>query len=240
MLLELRGVRAGYGHLEVLHGVSLSVLPGEVAVVIGPNGAGKTTLLRVISGLLHASAGDVYFDGRRITGWSPEHIVGLGIVHIPERRQLFSSMRVEDNLLLGAYLRLRRGSRPEVNADLERVYSIFPRLAERRRQVAGTLSGGEQQMLALGRGLMARPRLVLLDEPSLGLAPLLVREVFSVIADLCRQGHTVLLVEQNARQALRIADTACVMETGRLVLQGSGSELLRARAVQATYLGIQP
>jgi branched-chain amino acid transport system ATP-binding protein len=239
MLLELHGIRAGYGHLEVLRDISLSVAPGEIAVVIGPNGAGKTTLLRVISGLLRASTGEVYFDGQRITGWPPERIVGLGIVHIPERRQLFSSMRVEDNLLLGAYLQLRRKARREVDDDLHRVYATFPRLLERRRQVAGTLSGGEQQMLALGRGLMARPRLVLLDEPSLGLAPLLVREVFSVIAELRRQGHTVLLIEQNARQALRIADTAYVMETGCIALKGAGSELLRTPAVQAAYLGIQ-
>lgn len=239
MLLELRGVHAGYGRLEVLHEMSLAVAPGEIAVVIGPNGAGKTTLLRVISGLLHASAGDVLFDGHPITGWPPERIVESGIVHIPERRQLFSSMRVEDNLLLGAYLQLRHGRRREVGADLERVYGIFPRLLERRRQMAGTLSGGEQQMLALGRGLMARPQLVLLDEPSLGLAPLLVREVFGVIADLRGQGHTVLLVEQNARQALRIADRAYVMETGRVVLQGSGSDLLRDPAVRGAYLGIR-
>ncbi len=239
MLLELRGVHAAYGHLKVVRDVSLTVTPGEIAVVIGANGAGKSTLLRVVSGLVPAAAGEVYFDGHHITGWPPERIVGLGVVHIPERRQLFSSMRVEDNLLLGAYLRLRREPRRAVDADLERVYAMFPRLLERRRQVAGTLSGGEQQMLAIGRGLMARPRLVLLDEPSLGLAPLLVRELFRVVVELRRQGHTILLVEQNARQALRIADSAHVMETGRIVLRGSGSELLAASAVQAAYLGVR-
>ena len=237
MLLELHAVEAAYGHLQVLHGVSLSVRPGEIASVIGANGAGKTTLLRVISGLVRPISGTVAFDGQDIAGWSPERVVALGIVHIPERRQLFSSMRLEDNLLLGAYLRLRREPRTAVEADLERVYAMFPRLRERRRQIAGTLSGGEQQMLAIGRGLMARPRLLLLDEPSLGLAPLLVRELFRVVGELRAQGHTILLVEQNARQALRIADTAYVMETGRIVLQGAGPTLLAAPTVQAAYLG---
>lgn len=237
MLLELQRVEAGYGHLAVLRGISLAVKPGELAAVIGANGAGKTTLLRVVSGLVRPSAGEVLFAGRTITGWPPERIVALGIAHIPERRQLFSSMRVEDNLLLGAYLRLQREPRRLVDADLELIYTMFPRLKERRRQLAGTLSGGEQQMLAIGRGLMARPRLLVLDEPSLGLAPLLVRELFRVIADLRSHGQTVLLVEQNARRALQIADSAYVMETGRIVLNGPGAALLAAPTVRAAYLG---
>lgn len=237
MPLDLRNVEAGYGHLQVLHGISLTINAGEIAAVIGANGAGKTTLLRAVCGLVRPTTGEIVFEGQRITAWPVERIVAVGIVHIPERRQLFSSMRLEDNLLLGAYLRLRREPRSAVQADLERVYAMFPRLRERRRQVAGTLSGGEQQMLAIGRGLMARPRLLLLDEPSLGLAPLLVRELFRVIGELRAQGHTILLVEQNARQALRIADTAYVMETGRIVLQGAGPTLLAAPTVQAAYLG---
>ncbi len=237
MPLEVHQVEAGYGHLKVLNGISLIVRPGEIAAVIGANGAGKTTLLRVISGLLRRTAGEIVFDGQTITGWPPERIVALGIVHIPERRQLFGSMRVEDNLLLGAYVRFWQESRPTIDADLDRVYTLFPRLKERRRQIAGTLSGGEQQMLAIARGLMGRPRLVLLDEPSLGLAPLLVRELFRMIAELRLQGHTILLVEQNARAALRIADSAYVLENGRVALEGPGPALLTDSKVQAAYLG---
>jgi len=237
MPLEVRGVEAGYGHLKVLRGISLSVKPGEIAAVIGANGAGKTTLLRVLSGLLRPMAGEILFDGQSIAGWPPERIAALGLAHIPERRHLFGALRVEDNLLLGAYLRFRREPRAAIQADLERMYTLFPRLQERRRQFAGTLSGGEQQMLAIGRGLMARPRLVMLDEPSLGLAPLLVRELFRVIAELRAQGHTILLVEQNARQALQIADSAHVMETGRIRLHGPGNALLASPVVQAAYLG---
>lgn len=237
MPLEVRNVEAGYGRLNVLQGISLSVQPGEITAVIGANGAGKTTLLRVISGLLRPVAGEVTFDGRNITGWPPERIVALGLAHIPERRQLFTSMRVEDNLTLGAYLRFGREPRSKIDADLERVYTFFPRLRERQAQIAGTLSGGEQQMLAIARGLMGRPRLLLLDEPSLGLAPLLTRELLRVILDLRAQGHTILLVEQNARQALRFADSAYVIENGRVVLHGAGPALLTDPMVQAAYLG---
>jgi branched-chain amino acid transport system ATP-binding protein len=236
-MLELVGVSAGYGRLLALREVSVEVPAGRVAAVIGANGAGKTTLLRVISGLLPPRSGHVRLNGQDITGWSPEWVVASGIAHVPERRQLFGSMRVEDNLLLGAYLRLRGGRKREVQEDLEKVYALFPRLRERRRQMAATLSGGEQQMLALGRALMARPQVLLLDEPSLGLAPLLVRELFRVIRQLRDQGYTVLLVEQNAHQALRVADVAYVMETGTVTLKGSGAELLSAPQVQAAYLG---
>ncbi len=237
MLLEVRSVEAGYGRLTVLYGVSLVVRPGEIAAVIGANGAGKTTLLRVVSGLLPPLAGEVVFDGRPIGGWPAERTVALGLAHVPERRQVFATMRVLDNLLLGAYLRFRREPRTAIAADLERVYALFPRLGTRHRQLAGTLSGGEQQMLAIGRGLMARPRLLLLDEPSLGLAPLLVRELFRAITELRSQGMTVLLVEQNARQALQIADTAYVMEAGRIVLHGPGPAVLADASVQTAYLG---
>lgn len=236
-MLELQGVSAGYGRLVALRDVSLEVPAGRVAAVIGANGAGKTTLLRVVSGLITPSSGRLYLSGQDITGWPPERVVAAGVAHVPERRQLFSSMRVEDNLLLGAYLRLRRGSSRQVEEDLERVYQLFPRLRERRRQVAATLSGGEQQMLAIGRALMARPRVLLLDEPSLGLAPLLVRELFRVICGLRGQGYTLLLVEQNAHQALRVADVAYVMETGTVTLKGTGAELLATPQVQAAYLG---
>ncbi len=236
-MLEVSGVSAAYGRLTALHEVSLEIPAGQVAAVIGPNGAGKTTLLRVISGLLVPTAGRVRLNGQDITGWPPERIVAAGIAHVPERRQLFGSMRVEDNLLLGAYLRLRREPRRAVEEDLERVYALFPRLRERRRQVAATLSGGEQQMLAIGRALMARPQVLLLDEPSLGLAPLLIRELFRTIAQLRGEGYTVLLVEQNAHQALRVADVAYVMETGRITLRGSGKQLLDHPQVQTAYLG---
>ncbi len=236
-MLEVSGVSAGYGRLVALHEVSLEVPSGHVAAVIGANGAGKTTLLRVISGLLVPTSGQVRLNGDNITGAPPERVVAAGVAHVPERRQLFGSMRVEDNLLLGAYLRLRRGPRRAVEEDLERVYALFPRLRERRRQLAATLSGGEQQMLAIGRALMARPHVLLLDEPSLGLAPLLVRELFRVIRQLREHGYTVLLVEQNAHQALRVADVAYVMETGRITLRGTGSDLLAQPQVQAAYLG---
>jgi len=237
MPLEVRNLEAGYGFLQVLRGISLDIRQGEIAAVIGANGAGKTTLLRTLSGLLRPAGGQIIFDGRDITGWPPERIAALGLVHIPERRHLFGPLPVEDNLLLGGYLRLRREPRAAVREDLQRVYALFPRLKERRRQRAATLSGGEQQMLAIGRGLMARPRLLMLDEPSLGLAPLLVRELFRVIAELREQGQTILLVEQNARQALQIADAAYVMETGRIALRGPGRELLTSPVVQAAYLG---
>ncbi len=237
MRLEVERLEATYGSVRALHGVSLHVDPGEMVAVIGANGAGKTTLLRAISGLLRPRAGRIWFDGHEITGWPPERIVALGLVQIPERRQLFDSMSVEDNLRLGAYLRLRRGERKAVEEDLQRVFELFPRLKERRRQMAGTLSGGEQQMLAIGRGLMARPRVLLLDEPSLGLAPLLVQELFRILRALREQGLTLLLVEQNARQALRVADRAYVMETGRIVREGTAAELLADPTLQAAYLG---
>ncbi len=237
MLLEIQGVSTYYGQIQALKGVSLRVAQGEIVALVGANGAGKTTLLNTISGLLKARRGRILFDGQEITNRSPASIVRAGISHVPEHRQVFGSMTVYDNLLLGAYHRYRRAGRREVEEDIQRVFQIFPRLAERRKQLAGTLSGGEQQMLAIGRGLMARPKLILMDEPSLGLAPLLVKDLFEIIASLRDSEQTVLLVEQNARGALKLADRAYVLETGRVVLEGPAEELLRDPRVQAAYLG---
>lgn len=233
--LELREVSTFYGEICALKAVSLTAYQGEIVAVIGGNGAGKTTMLRTICGMLTPRSGDVVFYGRRITGTPPEKLVKLGLSHVPERRHVFAPMQVIDNLLLGAYT--RKDSRAKIEGDFENVYGLFPRLRERRRQLAGTLSGGEQQMLALGRGLMPRPKLLLLDEPSLGLAPLLTREIMEAISKLRDGGMTVLLVEQNARAALRIADRGYVMETGRIVLEGAAADLSSNERVQAAYLG---
>lgn len=236
-MLSLEQVNAYYGHVHALRDVSLKVAQGEIVAVIGPNGAGKTTLLNAISGVTPARSGQVLFEGRPITRLSPERIVRLGVSHVPERRQVFATMSVLDNLLLGAYHRYRRDGKREIERDLEFVFEIFPRLKERVRQAAGTLSGGEQQMLALGRGWMARPKLLLMDEPSLGLAPLVVREIFRVSALLREHGTTILLVEQNARAALDLADRAYVLESGQVVLAGPARDLAADARVQATYLG---
>jgi branched-chain amino acid transport system ATP-binding protein len=237
MLLEVKTANSYYGNIHALKDVSLEVDRGEIVTVIGANGAGKTTLLNTISGVLHASRGELLLEGRPITKLSPDKIVRLGISQVPERRQVFSTLNVLDNLLLGAYLRHGKEPREEIEKDLEFVFEIFPVLKERRTQMGGTLSGGEQQMLALGRGLMAKPKILLLDEPSLGLAPLLVREIFRVAGELREHGTTILLVEQNARAALRLADRGYVMETGSVVLEGRSEELLADERVQEAYLG---
>jgi branched-chain amino acid transport system ATP-binding protein len=237
MLLEVKTANSYYGNIHALKDVSLEVDRGEIVTVIGANGAGKTTLLNTISGVLHASRGELLLEGRPITKLSPDKIVRLGISQVPERRQVFSTLNVLDNLLLGAYLRHGKEPREEIEKDLEFVFEIFPVLKERRTQMGGTLSGGEQQMLALGRGLMAKPKILLLDEPSLGLAPLLVREIFRVAGELREHGTTILLVEQNARAALRLADRGYVMETGTVVLEGRSEELLADERVQDAYLG---
>jgi branched-chain amino acid transport system ATP-binding protein len=236
-MLEIETLAVAYGAIRALHGVSLRVDEGSIVTLIGANGAGKTTLLRAISGLLRPEGGRIAFEGRDIAGWAAEDVVRLGISHAPEGRQNFAGLTVRDNLLVGAYPVYRRHGRAEVRADLERVFALFPILQRRERQLAGTLSGGEQQMLAIGRVLMARPRLVLLDEPSMGLAPLVVREILKRIRRLPEAGTTVLLVEQNARSALAIADRGYVIETGRVVLAGSADELKRDPRVQAAYLG---
>ena len=232
-MLELSNVAGGYGPVKVLHDIDLVVDEGHVAVVLGANGAGKTTTLRAISGLIHAS-GDVVFDGERITGKGPEAVSRLGIAHVPQGRGTFTDLTVEDNLRVGAVNR----SGPDVEADLARWYEIFPRLAERRRQDAGSMSGGEQQMLALARAMMARPRLLLLDQPSLGLAPLVTRELFTRLGELNQQeGLTILVVEQNANLALDIGHWGYVLETGRIAVQGPARQLHDDEAVRKAYLG---
>jgi branched-chain amino acid transport system ATP-binding protein len=232
MLLEIRGLNVHYGKIAALRGIDLEVEQGEIVTLIGANGAGKSTTLKTISGLRPVSAGTITFDGKDITKM-PGHLrVAAGLCQAPEGRGTFPGMTVAENLAMGAYSR----GKPD-DSDLERVYELFPRLAERVGQAAGTLSGGEQQMLAIGRALMARPRLLMLDEPSMGLAPQLVQLIFQIIADINEQGTTILLVEQNAAQALSVAHRAYVLETGRIVRTGLGSELLGDESVVAAYLG---
>jgi branched-chain amino acid transport system ATP-binding protein len=237
MLLEIQDINTYYGNIHALKGVSLQVDRGEIVTVIGANGAGKTTLLNTISGILHSMSGQILFEDQPIGKLSAEKVVRVGISQVPERRQVFSTLNVLDNLLLGAYLRHRKEPRAQIEKDLDFVFQIFPVLRERQTQMGGTLSGGEQQMLALGRGLMAKPKLLLLDEPSLGLAPLLVREIFRVAGELREHGTTILLVEQNARAALRLADRGYVLETGKVVVEGASDELLEDERVQTAYLG---
>ncbi|HVP68660.1 MAG TPA: ABC transporter ATP-binding protein [Anaeromyxobacteraceae bacterium] len=235
-MLKVRNLDVAYGMLPVLRRVSLHVNPGEIVAIIGANGAGKTTLLRSIAGLVAARGGEIAFKGSDIRGTRTDAIVALGCSLVPEGRQVFASMPVRENLLLGGYVQYRRRGR-DARGEIDRVYGLFPVLRERERQLAGTLSGGEQQMLAIGRALMARPDLLMLDEPSMGLAPLVVKDIFAIVERVSAQGTTVLLVEQNARGALRIARRGYVLETGRVVLSGSAEELLANRDVQRAYLG---
>ncbi len=228
---------AGYGNLAVLRRVSLHVSPGEIVTIVGANGAGKTTLLRTVAGLVRPGAGEIAFDGHLVSRLAIEKVVALGCSLVPEGRQVFAPMPVRENLLLGAHVQYARGRRHEVAQDLERVYALFPVLEKRDRQLAGTLSGGEQQMLAIARALMARPKLMMLDEPSMGLAPLVMKDIFATVRRISEEGTTVLLVEQNARSALRIASRGYVLETGRIVLQGTAEELLANHDVQRAYLG---
>jgi len=236
-MLKLEKVSTYYGQVQALRQVSLEVSEGEIVAVIGPNGAGKTTLMNTISGIVSARDGQLTFCGQPIKNLNPEKIVRLGISHVPERRQVFSTMTVLDNLILGAYHRYRRSAREQIDEDLEFVFEIFPRLKDRVKQAAGTLSGGEQQMLVLGRGWMAKPKLLLMDEPSLGLAPLLIKEIFRVSAELREHGMTILVVEQNARAALDLADRAYVMESGQVVMEGKATELVEDERMQTAYLG---
>jgi len=236
-VLRLRNVDAGYGKLTVLRRVSLHVSAGEIVTIVGANGAGKTTLLETVAGLVRPRGGEIAFDGASIGRLAIERIVARGCSLVPEGRQVFATMPVRENLLLGAHVQFARGRKDEVAQDLERVLDLFPILRSRQGQLAGTLSGGEQQMLAIARALMARPKLMMLDEPSMGLAPLVVRDIFDILTRVRKDGTTVLLVEQNARSALRIADRGYVLETGRIVLQGSAEELLANRDVQRAYLG---
>jgi branched-chain amino acid transport system ATP-binding protein len=233
-VLELREVEVAYGNIRALKGISLTVAQGELVTLIGANGAGKSTTLKTISGLLRPKSGTLFYRGQPLERLSPHRIVALGISHCPEGRHLFGRLTVTENLRLGA---VQRHDRENVHSDFEHIYKLFPILKERSTQLAGTLSGGEQQMLAIGRALMSRPQLLLLDEPSLGLAPILVSVIFDTIRQLKREGATILLVEQNARLALDIADRAYVMETGRVTLQGPAMELKHNPQVEHTYLG---
>jgi len=233
-LLEILDLKVSYGAVKALDGVSLSVPKGAIVALLGANGSGKTTTIRAITGLAAPQAGRLLLDGRPLTGLPPHEVVRRGVAVVPEGRRIFINLSVHENLLLGGYVRRDKDS---LARDLDEIYDTFPHLAERRGQMAGTLSGGEQQMLALGRALMSRPRLLLLDEPSLGLAPLLVKEVFNIVARLNRRGVTILLVEQNAAAALKIAGRGYVLETGRVVLEGTGAELLEHPQLQDAYLG---
>lgn len=233
-LLTVNDLRVNYGAIEALKGVSIKVEPGQIVTLIGSNGAGKTSLLQAISGIVKKSDGDVVFKDKSIYKASPRAIVLSGLVQVPEGRHVFPGLSVYENLMMGAYL---RKDKKEIAKDLQTVYTRFPILEKRKNQDASTLSGGEQQMLAMGRALMARPELLLLDEPSMGLAPILVKEIFSIIQDIQKTGTTILLVEQNARMALSIADYAYVLETGNIALEGPASELASSEAVQNAYLG---
>jgi branched-chain amino acid transport system ATP-binding protein len=232
-LLNVKDINVYYGAIHAVRGVSLTVNAGEIVSIIGANGAGKSTILKTLVGLLRSKTGDISLDGNSIGNMSPSAIVRQGIALVPEGRRVFPRMSVEDNLLLGAYARKDK----EIARDINRIYEMFPRLAERKKQNAGTLSGGEQQMLATGRGMMSRPRLLLLDEPSMGLAPLLVHQIFETILDINEQGTTILLVEQNAHMALSISDRGYVLETGAVVLSGDAEELIDNDEVRCAYLG---
>jgi len=233
-MVRIEDLKVAYGKIQALWGVSLEIAEGQIVALVGANGAGKTTLLKTISGILRKQSGSIHFNEKPIEKLLPRDIVRMGIVQVPEGRKLFPEMTVLDNLLMGGYT----VNTSELQPRLDHVYKIFPVLQERQKQIAGTLSGGEQQMVAIGRGLMARPRLLMLDEPSLGLAPVLVEETFQVIEEINRSGVTVLLVEQNTQHALSIAHKGFVMELGRIVLSGSGSELLADENVRKAYLGL--
>jgi branched-chain amino acid transport system ATP-binding protein len=233
-MLKIEDINVYYGNIHALKGVSLAINEGEIVTLIGANGAGKSTLLKTISGLLKPKNGSILFEGQSISGKVAQAIVKQGLSHVPEGRRVFANMSVEENLELGAYL---RKDKQGIKEDFEKVYNLFPRLLERRKQLSGTLSGGEQQMLAMGRALMARPKLLLLDEPSMGLAPLLVKTIFRIIEEINKSGTTILLVEQNANMALSIADRAYVIETGKIVLSGSSDELNQSDQIRMAYLG---
>jgi branched-chain amino acid transport system ATP-binding protein len=236
-MLKIEDLRAYYDNIPALKGISFEVADGKVVSIIGANGAGKSTMLKSISGLIKTQEGRILFKDRDIAGIAANKIVALGISQVPEGRQIFGHLKVLDNIKLGAYLYYKRRNQSEIEERIERMYALFPILKRRSQQVAGTLSGGEQQMLAIARALMAHPELLLLDEPSMGLAPLIVKEIFSVIKQLNQAGTTVLLVEQNAKAALNVADYACVIETGEIVLEGTAGELLDNPRVKEAYLG---
>lgn len=233
-MLKVNDLHVSYGMIEAIHGINFEINDGEIVALIGANGAGKTTILHTISGLLKPKSGTIMLDDTDIVHVSADKIVRLGLAQVPERRRVFAEQTVEENLILGAYT---RKDKDEIARTMDKVYESFPRLKERSKQLAGTLSGGEQQMLAMGRALMAKPKIMLLDEPSMGLSPLLVKEIFHIIESINKQGTTVLLVEQNAKMALRIADRAYVLENGKIVLEGTGEELANSEQVKKAYLG---
>ncbi len=233
-MLKVQDLKVRYGMIEAIKGISFEVRDGEIVTMIGANGAGKTTTMHAISGLVKAAEGSIKLDDTELTRTAPNKIVGMGLAQVPEGRRVFAEQTVEENLILGAYLRKDKSG---IASDMEEVYQLFPRLKERRTQLAGTLSGGEQQMLAMGRALMAKPSILLLDEPSMGLSPLLVSEIFRIIQEINDKGTTILLVEQNAKRALAIADRAYVLETGKITLEGTGEELASDERVQKAYLG---
>ncbi len=233
-MLEVKGLQVHYGMIQAVKGIDFEVNKGEVIALIGANGAGKTTILHTVTGLIQASSGTVFFEGKDITKIPGHKIVSLGMAHVPEGRRVFAQLSVYENLLMGAYTRT---SKQEIEETMEIVFSRFPRLKERRKQLAGTLSGGEQQMLAMGRALMSHPSIILMDEPSMGLSPIFVNEIFNIIKDVSDSGTTVLLVEQNAKKALSIADRAYVLETGNIVLSGDAKELMNNNEIKKAYLG---
>ena len=234
-MLDLKGVNAGYGSFQALFDISLNVKAGEAVAVIGPNGAGITTLMRVISGMTEAFSGDMEMEGKSLSSFPPHQIVELGIAHVPENRRLFPGMTVEDNLKLGAFAKTARGDSAK---NLEFVYELFPRMKERRSQLAGTMSGGEQQMCAIGRAIMSGPKLLLMDEPSAGLAPVVVQQVFGLVRRIREEGYTVLIVEQNVQQVLQVVDRAYLLEAGQLIDSGKSEDLLESESVRKAYMGL--
>ena len=233
-MLKVENLKVNYGMIEAVKGIDFEVNDGEIVALIGANGAGKTTTMHTISGLIKPSGGSIFLDGKETNKLPPHKIVSLGIIQCPEGRRVFAQQTIEENLSLGAYA---RKDKEGIEKDMQKVFELFPRLEERRKQLAGTLSGGEQQMLAMGRALMGNPKIMLLDEPSMGLSPLLVREIFDIIKNINSQGVTILLVEQNAKMALGIADRAYVIETGKIVMSGTGEELLNSEDIKKAYLG---
>ena len=234
-MLDLKGINAGYGSFQALFDISLNVKAGEAVAVIGPNGAGKTTLMRVISGMTEPFSGDMEMEGKSLSSFPPHQIVELGIAHVPENRRLFPGMTVEDNLKLGAFAKTARGDSAK---NLEFVYELFPRMKERRSQLAGTMSGGEQQMCAIGRAIMSGPKLLLMDEPSAGLAPVVVQQVFGLVRRIREEGYTVLIVEQNVQQVLQVVDRAYLLEAGQLIDSGKSEDLLESESVRKAYMGL--
>ena len=236
-MLKIRNLESGYGKLRIIKGLSIHIKHGEIVTIIGANGAGKSSLLNTISGIIKPFSGEIYYNDMNITNLPPEKIVSLGCSLVPEGRQIFFSMTVHENLILGGYTQFKKNKKSDVLNELQKIFELFPKLKERQNQLAGTLSGGEQQILAIGRALMSKPEIIMMDEPSMGLAPLIIKDIFNIIIKLKNQGKTILLVEQNAKASLNIADRGYVLETGRLVLEGTSEELFGNKDIQRAYLG---